>query len=232
MQLRARGARLALCARTESRLRQSASSSDLVVAGDLTDEDFRRELVARTTSHFGRIDALININNAGRGSYFSALETPLAEAHSLFELNFFAPFHLAQLAAPSLKESGGSLVNVNSIAGQISLPWLPLYSAGKFALGSLTSSQRAELRRHGVHVMSVFPGYVSTDFQQHAAGSVPPETVVKGKRFAVSAGECAAAIIRGMDARRNTVVTPRIGWPLVWFNRIAPAIMESRMGQI
>ena len=216
-----------LAARNTAKLQSVAGKADLVVAGDLTVPAVRAALVAQTLERFGCIDALIN--NAGRGSYFTASKTPLEEAHSLFELNFFAPFHLAQLAAPWLCKSQGTLVNVNSIAGQISLPWLPLYSASKFALASLTSSQRIELRRHGVNVMSVFPGYVATEFQAHAAGSVPPAGVVKGKRFAVTAEACAAAIIRGMERRSHAVVTPRTGWPLVWLNRLFPRFLESRM---
>ena len=228
--LRGKGARLVLAARNQAKLQAIAGTGDLVAAGDLTLETVRTSLIARTLERFGRIDALIN--NAGRGSYYSLAESPLEEARSLFELNFFAPFHLAQLATPALRESRGTLVNINSIAGQISLPWLPLYSAGKFALASLTSTQRMELRRDGVHVMGVFPGYVDTDFQAHAAGNAPPAGVVKGRRFAVTAQECAAAIVRGMERRSRNVVTPRLGWPLVWLNRFVPRLMEAQMERV
>ena len=148
---------------------------------------------------------------------------------SLFELNFFAPLALAQLAAPYLRRTRGTVVNVSSIAGQISLPWLPVYSASKFALAAITSAQRTELKRDGVHVMGVFPGYVNTDFQAHAAGPRPPERVIQGKRFAVSAEECAEAIVDGIAHRKRMVVTPRTGWLLVWANRLFPGFVESQM---
>jgi short-subunit dehydrogenase len=229
-QFRSKGARLVLSSRNEAKLHAASGPDDLVVAGDLTVESVRESLIERTLKRFGCIDALIN--NAGRGSYYLPSASPLGEVRSLFELNFFAPFHLAQLATPSLCLSKGTLVNVNSIAGQISLPWLPLYSASKFALASLTSSQRMELRRHGVNVMGVFPGYVDTNFQTHSAGSPPPAEVVKGRRFAVTAEQCAAAIIRGMERRSRNVVTPRLGLPLVWLNRLFPGFMESRMERV
>ncbi len=224
--LRARGATLILVARNEARLRENATPHDLVLAGDLTDEAFRVKLVDLATTRFGKIDGLIN--NAGRGSYFSSLETPLAEARALFELNFFAPFHLTQLVAQHIRATRGTIVNVSSIAGQIPLPWLPLYSASKFALASLTSTQRVELRRDGVHVMGVFPGYVNTGFQDNAAGSKPPDSVVKGKRYAVSAAACAEAIVKGMEQRRHTVVTPRAGMIPVLIARLFPAFFEAR----
>jgi short-subunit dehydrogenase len=228
--LRACGGRIVLTARDNSRLKSLAAPGDLVVAGDITQDATRTSLVARTLERFGRIDGLIN--NAGRGSYYSASESPLDDARSLFELNFFAPLHLAQLVTPSLRISGGSLVNIGSIASRISLPWLPVYSASKFALAALTTAQRNELRRAGIHVMSVFPGYVDTGFHGHAAGGAPPAVIAKGKRFAVSAEHCALAVLNGIEARRNTVVTPRIGWVLIWLNRLFPWAVEERMGRV
>jgi short-subunit dehydrogenase len=86
-----------------------------------------------------------------------------------------------------------------------------------------------ELRRRGLHVMAVYPGYVDTGFQAHAAGSSPPDEIVKNRRFAVTASECARAVLRGMERRRNVVVTPGIGWILIWLNRLFPGVVESRM---
>jgi short-subunit dehydrogenase len=227
--LRSRGARLALVARNEEKLRAVAGPEDLVIPCDLTQDATRAAVIDQTVQRFGRIDILIN--NAGRGSYYNAIAHPLEDARSLFDLNFFAPFHLAQLAAPWLQKTQGTLVNVSSIAGQMSLPWLSLYSASKFALASLTSTQRMELKRHGIHVMAVFPGYVDTGFQKNATGSAPPPSVEKGKRFAVTSAECAEAIVRGIEQRRNSVVTPRIGWVLVWINRLFPNMVESQVGK-
>jgi len=230
MALRARRARLVLAARSEAGLRATADPEDLIVAGDLTVEATRSAIIQQAVERFGRIDVLIN--NAGRGSYYAPSASPVEDARSMFELNFFAPFHLAQLATPFLLRTGGTIVNVSSIAGQMSLPWLPLYSASKFALTSLSATQRMEMRRHGVNVMTVFPGYVDTEFQAHAAGSSPPPRLVKGKRFAVSAKDCSAAIVRGIELRSREVVTPRIGWLAIWAHRLAPGLVESRMEQV
>lgn len=226
--LRARGAKLCLTARNESRL-TAAASDDLVIPGDITDDSVRRAVVSKTAERWGGIDVLIN--NAGRGSYRAASAEPPEEARALFELNFFAPMALAQLATPHLRRTRGSLVNVSSIAGQISLPWMPVYSASKFALAAITTAQRAELRRDGVHVMGVFPGYVDTDFQRHAT-EAPPAVVASGRRFAVSAADCAETIVEGIEHRRNTVVTPRAGWLLVWANRLFPGVVEARLERV
>jgi short-subunit dehydrogenase len=225
--LRVRGARLVLTSRNDAKIRAAASKDDLIVAGDLTRDATRVSVVEQAAGHFGRIDVLIN--NAGKGSYHSFSETPLDEARDLFELNFFAPLHLAQLAAPWLRKSNGTLVNVTSLAGEISLPWLPLYSASKFALASLSSTERMELRRQGVRVMTVFPGYVQTAFQDHASGPRPPASVVKGMRYAITPEQCAAAIVNGIERQKRVVVTPRSGWAAIWANRFFPGWLESRL---
>ena len=173
----------------------------VIVPGDVTLDSVRSAIVAKTVERWGKIDILIN--NAGRGSYYPASTTPLDEARAVFDLNFFAPLALSQLALPFLRQTRGTLVNIASIAGEISLPWLPVYSASKFALAGITAAQRTEFRRDGVHVMGVFPGYVNTDFQAHATGQRPPARVVQGKRFAVSAEECTEAIIHGMTHQQT-----------------------------
>jgi uncharacterized protein len=228
--LQARGAHLSLVARNEANLRAIAGKDDLVVPGDITHHSVRSAVVEKTIGHWGKIDVLIN--NAGRGSYFTASTTPVEEARAVFELNFFAPFALSQLAVPHLRRTRGMIVNVSSIAGQITLPWLPVYSASKFALASITAAQRSELKRDGIGVMGVFPGYVDTNFQSHAIGPHPPERVVQGRRFAISAEKCAEAIVRGITHRKTTVVTPRAGWLLVWANRLFPCFVAARMERV
>ena len=89
-----------------------------------------------------------------------------------------------------------------------------------------------ELKKDGVHVMGVFPGYVNTGFQDHATGERPPEQVIKGKRFAVTVEECAEAIIHGIEKRKGTVVTPRSGWPLVLASRLFPGIVEAQLAGV
>jgi short-subunit dehydrogenase len=228
--LRRRGAKVALSGRNEERLRLASGAEDLIVPGDLTREEIRVALVNRAIDNFGRIDGLIN--NAARGSYHRVFDTPSEDTRAMFELNFFAPLHLAQLVAPYLRQTRGTLVNVSSIAGQVVLPWLPIYSATKFALSAVSVAQRADLRRDGVHVMVAYPGYVNTRFQSHATGPAPPARLAGDRRFAVSPEVCSEAIVRGIERRRPIVVTPRTGLAFVWFHRFFPAFLDSRLGRV
>jgi short-subunit dehydrogenase len=226
-----RGARLSIVARDPQKLATAGGTDTLRTAGDITCDDVRREVVARTMERFGRIDILIN--NAGMGLYSAASNAPMDDARALFELNLFAPLALAQLVVVGMRERNrGTIVNISSIAGKVTHPWFTLYSVSKFALGSLTDGLRMELKPYGIHAMTVWPGYVKTDFQAHALGTRPPEAIRKGKQFAISAAECAEAIARGVERDAHNVVTPRIGWILVALNRLIPRVVESRLAAI
>ena len=172
----------------------------LVTAGDLTDPEVRRNVVNRTIERFGGIDILIN--NAGIGLYSPAWKAPLDETRAMFELNFFAPLAMVQLVVPSMRERGGGmLVNIGSIAGKTTLPWFTLYSSTKFALGSFTEGLGMELAGDNIRTMVVCPGYVKTGFQSHALVGRPPDRLLKGKKFAITAEECAAAVARRSRAQ-------------------------------
>jgi short-subunit dehydrogenase len=224
------GARLSLAARSAEGMRRAGGSEALITAGDLTLEDARRAVVERTLERFGAIDILIN--NAGVGIYRPSWATPMEEARRMWELNFFAALGMAQLVVPHMRARGlGTIVNVSSVAGKFTLPWLPLYSASKHALGSWTEALRMELRRDGIHAMLVCPGYVKTDFHKHAMGGGPPGKVAGGKRFALSAEDCARAIRRGVERGARTVMAPRSGWLLVAARALFPGLVEAALAE-
>lgn len=228
---RARGARLSLAARSESKLQAVGGTDALVTAGDITMEETRRSLVDRTLERFGAIDVLIN--NAGMGMYAPSWRAPMEDARRMFELNLFAPLALVQLVAPHMRaRRSGTIVNVGSIAGKVTLPWFTLYSASKYALGSWTDGLRMELKAHGVHAMTVCPGYVKTGFQSHVLTGRPPEKVMQGKKFAITAEQCAEAIARGVERDARTVVTPSSGWLFILAERLMPSFVDGRMAAI
>jgi short-subunit dehydrogenase len=225
---RGRGARLALTARSFDKLREVGGPDALIVAGDVTSTETRTAVVTRTVQRYGGIDILIN--NAGVGLYAPAWSAPIAEVRHMFELNFFALLEMVQLTSAVMrKQRRGTIVNIGSIAGKVTLPWFTLYSASKFAVGSLTDGLRMELRRDGIHAMTVCPGYVSTGFQSHVLAGQPPLSVQRSRTFKITAGQCAEAIARGVERNARTVVTPRAGWLFVMMERLFPGLVDAQM---
>lgn len=226
-----RGAKISVVARSREKLEEVAGPDGVVTAGDLLDPDIRRAAIERTIERFGRIDILVN--NAGAGLYAPSWRSPADAARRLFDLNFFVPLELAQLAVPHMRARGsGLIVNVSSIAGQVTLPWMTLYSASKFALNSLTEGLRRELRNDGIHAMAVCPGYVDTAFQSHVLAGTPPATIAGGRRFAITVAKCAQAIVNGVERDARTVVAPRIGWLFVALDRIAPWLLDAQLARL
>lgn len=228
---RARGSLLSLTARSEQKLASVGGAEALITAGDITRQETRDRVVERTIERYGRIDVLVN--NAGMGMYWASWNPRLEEARQMFELNFFAPLGMIQAVVPHMRQrQSGTIVNVGSIAGKLTVPWLTLYSATKWAMGSLTNGLRMELKVDGIHTIQVCPGYVKTAFQRHALGTHPPKKVAGGKRFAISAQQCAAAIVRGVERDARTVVVPRMGWAFVALSRLFPATVDSYLASL
>lgn len=225
---RRRGAKLALTARSEAKLREAGGLDALVVAGDITTAETRQRVVDAVIEKYGRIDILVN--NAGIGMYSPAWSAPISEARALFELNFFVPLEMTQLVVPHMRrQKSGCIVNVGSIAGKITLPWFTLYSASKYALGSLTDGLRMELKRDGIHAITVCPGYVRTDFQAHVLSGQPPEAMRQRRPLAITAERCAEAIVRAVERNARSVVVPRTGWLFVLLERLLPFVVDAQL---
>lgn len=225
------GAKVSLTARSEDALCKAGGRDALITAGDLTQEETRRRVVERTLERYGTIDILIN--NAGVGDYVPSWQSSMEDARRLMELNFFALLGMVQLVTPHMRERrSGTIVNVGSIAGKMTLPWMTLYSASKYAVGSLTEGLRGELKRDGVHAMLVCPGYVKTRFQQNVIGGAPPTDIQRSKRFAITPEQCARDIRRGVERGARTVVTPSSGWILLTLYRLFTRPAETQMANM
>ena len=223
-----RGALLSLTARSRSKLLAAGGGEALITAGDITDPATQNDIVAATIARYGRVDVLVN--NAAVGVYVPAWKAGVSYTRRMFDVNFFAPVEMTRLVAPYMrKQGGGTIVNVSSIAGKVTLPWLTLYSASKHALCSFGDGLRMELKRDGIRVVTVCPTYVKTDFQSHILAGEPPRTIAGRKQFAISAERCAEDIVRGVERGSRTVMTPRTGWLFVTAARLLPRLVDWRL---
>lgn len=161
------GANVAICARDEQELEEACSQLRVAkvkatpFVADLTDFEKLDSFVEAVTEKMGRIDVLIN--NAGliRVAPFSSTTTQ--DYQEAMNLMFWAPLHLSRAVLPQMQSrKSGSIVNIASVGGRVSIPHLIPYSCAKFALVALSSGLSAELKSSGVHVMTVLPGLMRT----------------------------------------------------------------------
>lgn len=226
-ELRRRGARLALVARSAEKLRLVAGDGDVIIPADLSVPAERDSAVARALNEVGRLDILIN--NAGVGVYGPSLAVPDAAVRRMFEVNFFAPLDLCRLVAPHL-EAGALVVNVASIGSQVILPWMTLYCATKYALDALSAGLRIELAPRGISVLCVYPGHIRTNFQSNVlAGESPAALAPMRSHFTISPERCAKLIARAMERRARTLVAPEIYWLPVWLGRLLPGLLDWQL---
>jgi NAD(P)-dependent dehydrogenase (short-subunit alcohol dehydrogenase family) len=130
---------------------------------DVGDEGSVGEGVAQVLEREGRIDAAVNC--AGFGIAGAVEDTSIDEAKGQFDTNFFGVLRVCRAVLPSMRaRKSGTIVNVSSIAGLVSLPFQAFYSASKFALEGMTEALRMEVHPFGIHVVLVEPGDTRTRF--------------------------------------------------------------------
>ena len=139
---------------------------------DVTDQHQREAAVAAAVDRFDAIDVLVN--NAGLASVGAVEELNEAALRQLMDLMFFAPVNLVQAVLPGMRErQSGSIVQISSMGGQVSMPGFGAYCAAKFALEGLSDALAAEVAPHGIHVLIVEPGAFATSFGAARAQQSP-----------------------------------------------------------
>jgi len=174
-----------------------------------------------TLHHFQRVD--VWINNAGRGIMDSVSQVEMAAARDTFDTNFFSALAAMQAVLPVMKQQGsGAIINISSVAGHIPLPFHAIYSATKFAMNALGKAARVELIQSGIHVMTVCPGFVRTDFGANALRGSESKTVRPAKVRGISAERVAEAVLRGYVKRKREVVVPWTMHPMIKLYQLFP----------
>lgn len=136
------------------------------ITADVTDDDDVATLVEETVDAFGSLDVLVN--NAGFNPG-NALGDPADveddAVDDVLDVNLRGAFRTVRAAGPQLKDAGGSVVNVASVAGLVGLPKQHPYVASKHGLVGLTKSAAMDWAPD-VRVNAVAPGYVATDLTE------------------------------------------------------------------
>jgi len=181
-----RGAKVMLIARNGEALanivrdiRAKGGTADHAVA-DVGDRDQLRSAGAHAIARFGRIDSWVN--NAGVAIYASLMDTPLDEHERLIRTNYFGVVNGAQVGLEHMRNDGGSLITVASIAGDMPSPVMGAYTASKHAVVAFIQSLRIELAADNVpvSVTLIKPSGMATPIAEHAANhqagapTIPP----------------------------------------------------------
>jgi len=153
----------AAAAEEAKRLVEEAGSTAVVIQGDVS-QDGEAERVMKETLAFGegRIDILVN--NAGITRDNLLLRMSAEEWDAVLDLNLRGTFLVTKAAMrPMMKQRGGRIVNVASIAGVVGNAGQANYSAAKAGIIGFTKTVAREMASRNITVNAVAPGFVPTD---------------------------------------------------------------------
>jgi NAD(P)-dependent dehydrogenase (short-subunit alcohol dehydrogenase family) len=147
---------------------EAAGGACLKVAGDIRDDGFCDDLVARTLERFGRLDVVVS-NAAYQRRKKSIADVTDEEFDRTFRTNVYGYFRLVRAALPHL-EPGAAIIATGSETGIMGSKELPDYSASKGAIHAFTKTLAQELLPKGIRVNAVAPGPVWTPLNPSDGG--------------------------------------------------------------
>ena len=137
----------------------------LPVVCDVSNEEACAALVARCVAELGRVDILVNNAGAARGAdRRNVIDLDPAVWRHIIDVNLHGPFYLSHGVARQMvaQGTGGSIVNISSIAGKLLPAQHAAYAASKAGLQALTAAMASELGRNGIRVNAICPGIIDT----------------------------------------------------------------------
>ncbi|MGO9086213.1 MAG: SDR family NAD(P)-dependent oxidoreductase [Candidatus Sulfotelmatobacter sp.] len=188
-------------------------------------------VLSLTVHHFHRVD--VWVNNAGHGLLDSVAQVEMPAFRELFDANLFGAVSAMQAVIPIMRQQGGgTIVNISSVAGHIPLPFHAAYSATKFALNAIGKGARLELKKDGIHVLTVCPGYVRTAFSEHAVQGRELKYVRPASVRGIAAERVARATLQGYFKQKREVIVPWTMHLPVKLYQLFPAMVEWGMGKM
>ena len=230
------GASVVMLSRDASRVeaargRVGHGERTLALSCDVRHREEIDRVIGLTLHHFQRID--VWVNNAGHGLLDSVAQMEMAACWEMFETNLFGAVAAMQAVIPPMRQQGGgTIINISSVAGHIPLPFHAAYSATKFALNAMGKAAGVELKKDGIHVLTVCPGYVRTGFSENAVRGSELKRVRPGSVRGITAERVAQATLRGYLKQKKEVIVPWTMYVPQKIYQIFPRVVEWAMGRM
>ena len=154
-----------------------------IVAMDVDSDSSVADGYAAIVAAAGQVDVLVN--NAGIARDGAVEELGLEDFRAVMETNYFGALRCMKAVAPAMRERrSGCVIQVTSIAGQISTSPLGAYAASKFALEAVSEAFAQEMKMFGVRVAIVQPGTIDTPMANGFVREVEEGVYPQRRRFA------------------------------------------------
>ena len=181
---------------------------------DVTNGEDVACLLSDFTERFGRLDALVNcVGTSDRG----LIENLAAERlEQLLRQNVLTALLCCQASIPLLEKSGGTIVNIGSLASKVGARYIGGYAIAKHALAGMTQQLRLEMKPRGIHVALVSPGPIRRDdagrrYSKSFDEGLPSQASAPGggtNLKGLARERVADAVVRCIESRKPDIVLP------------------------
>jgi len=138
-----------------------------VFQGDVSDFEQAKAMVDAALKFGGKLDVLVN--NAGIDPAGTVVEIPIEQWKKIIDINLTGPFLMMKAAIPHMiKNGGGSIVNIASLAAVRNIPAMPAYSASKAGLIGLTQATALDYGPYNIRANVGCPGPGRTEMLEHS----------------------------------------------------------------
>ncbi len=175
------GYRVAACVRKEKDFWQAEGLTPVIL--DVCDAKSIEAAIARLKKDLDSATRVHLVNNAGIAVSGPIEGVPVAKWREQFEVNVFGLVAVSQAFMPWIRQSRGRLVNISSISGRATSPFLGPYSASKFAVEAISDAMRRELARFGVTVVVIEPGPIATPIWEKNFSKLEAELAALGPKM-------------------------------------------------
>jgi short-subunit dehydrogenase len=214
-------------ARTVREIRDEGQKADYIAADVGRREDVRR-VVDTAVSRHGGFDTWVN--DAGVGIYGNLDEISDEDHEKVFQTNYWGVVYGSTEALEHLRERGGAIINIGSIAAKMAVPVLGAYAASKHAVKGFTDALRMELQHEQVpvSVTLINPSGIHTPFGKHAKNYLENESQVPPPVYHPDL--VARAVLRAAAYPIRDITVGAAGAAQVWMARLMPGLADRLFG--
>ena len=216
-----RGAKLALMARRLDVLEQLAQEIKnqyavqvTCIALDVSQTEAIYPALQQAKQQLGELDCVIanagitGVNKTGAGDF--------NKDQNVVMVNLVGGMATVDAAARLFRETGaGNIVGISSVSAFKGIPGSAAYSASKAGFSNYLDAVRIELKKHGINVMTVHPGFVKTDI---APG-------MEKRPFVIEADKAAKDIVSGIEKGNANTIVPSMPWSVL--GRVLPVLPDK-----
>lgn len=227
-----RGFRVALSARRLERLEaiaeeiRAAGGEAFPVQADVSQIEAVAAMVHQTLEHFGQIDVLFNNAGFGKLGWLETLD-PAKDIYGQINSNLTGMIVCTRMVLPHMMHRReGHIINMASLAGLVGTPTYTVYAASKFGVRGFSQALRREVRVWGLHVSTIFPGGVMTEFGEKSGAARRKTGISTPRWLRLTADQVAEAVFGLVKRPRAILVVPWLMRYSVWLNNLFPGLVD------